>query len=156
MTYKVVIDPGHSWLRVPLAEIEGMLFSDYSYADGKFAYLEEDCDAPKFMEAKSLSHEDTKGEYHDNGTCFVRNLGGLPTANLTSKNERLSRGSVVKNAESKMYEKGTTHPCKVCGKAIATMFDDKECTKKSTDQDTCWPCLEFGGPVEDMDLWDGD
>jgi hypothetical protein len=88
MTYKVIIDPGHSWLRVPLAEIEGMTFSDYSYADHRFAYLEEDCDAPKFMEAKSLSHEDTKGEYHDdNGTCFVRTLGGLPKANRTPKED---------------------------------------------------------------------
>lgn len=84
MTYKMIIGAGHSWLKVPLVEIEGMLFSDYSYADSKFAYLEEDCDVPKFMKAKSLSLEDLKAEYHTNGTCFVRNLGGLPTANLTS------------------------------------------------------------------------
>lgn len=149
MTYKVIIDAGHSWLRVPLAEIEGLLFSDYSYADNKFAYLEEDCDAPKFMEAKSLSHEDTKGEYHDNGTCFVRNLGRLPTANLTSK-------AAEDTTCKPIHENGTTHPCKVCGLAIGTVFDDKECTKKSTDQDTCWPCLEFGGPIDDLDLWEDD
>ena len=74
---------------------------------------------------------------------------------MTNK-ERLSRGFVVKDDESTMHTNGTTHPCKVCGKHIITMFDDKECAKKSADQDTCWPCLEFGGPVEDMDLWDGD
>ncbi len=48
-------DPGHAWLAVKLSEIE-MLgiktdISSYSYIKGKTAYLEEDCDAPKFIQA---------------------------------------------------------------------------------------------------------
>ena len=48
-------DPGHAWLAVKLSEIE-MLgiqteISTYSYVKGKTAYLEEDCDAPKFIQA---------------------------------------------------------------------------------------------------------
>jgi len=48
-------DPGHSWLAVKLSEIK-MLgieadISVYSYVKGKTAYLEEDCDAGKFIDA---------------------------------------------------------------------------------------------------------
>jgi hypothetical protein len=48
-------DPGHAWLAVKLSEIK-MLgieteISSYSYVKGKTAYLEEDCDAGKFIQA---------------------------------------------------------------------------------------------------------
>jgi hypothetical protein len=48
-------DPGHAWLAVKLSEIK-MLgiqtdISSYSYVKGKTAYLEEDCDAGKFIDA---------------------------------------------------------------------------------------------------------
>jgi hypothetical protein len=43
-------DPAHGWLRVPLAMIEGETYSDYSYFNTKFAYLEEDSDMTKFLE----------------------------------------------------------------------------------------------------------
>ena len=58
-----IFDPGHGWLRVPLADIaalgiEGDI-SEYSFIDGRFAYrstalttsLEEDCDYAVFAEA---------------------------------------------------------------------------------------------------------
>jgi hypothetical protein len=50
-----IIDPGHGWLRVPLADIaalgiEGDI-SEYSFIDGRFAYLEEDCDYGRFVDA---------------------------------------------------------------------------------------------------------
>lgn len=84
MTYKMIEDPGHAWLRVPLAEIVGMTFSKYSYADGEYAYLEEDCDAPKFMDAKSLQWQDIPTEHIEND-CFVRRLGGLPSEFVTKE-----------------------------------------------------------------------
>lgn len=48
-------DPGHAWLAVKLSELD-MLgirhdISTYSYVKGKTVYLEEDCDAPKFIQA---------------------------------------------------------------------------------------------------------
>jgi hypothetical protein len=50
MTYTFYSDPGHAWLRVPLSEITAeMGISAYSYRDNKYAYLEEDCDAYKFI-----------------------------------------------------------------------------------------------------------
>jgi hypothetical protein len=50
-----VTDPGHGWLEVPLADIaalgiEGQI-SPYSYINGRFAYLEEDCDYAVYMDA---------------------------------------------------------------------------------------------------------
>ena len=55
-TYDFIVDPGHGWLKVPLSEIEGMTFSGYSYRDSKYAYLEEDCDAPAFMKVRGLKY----------------------------------------------------------------------------------------------------
>jgi hypothetical protein len=52
--YKWIIDPGHAWLQVPLAEIEGLKISHYSFHDGQFAYLEEDCDAGIFLTANNI------------------------------------------------------------------------------------------------------
>ena len=52
--FKFIVDPGHAWLRVPhevITEV-GMLahaFSGYSYIDGTYMYLEEDCDAGLFV-----------------------------------------------------------------------------------------------------------
>jgi hypothetical protein len=50
-----ISDPGHGWLRVPLADIaalgiEGGI-SAYSFIDGRFAYLKEDCDYGRFITA---------------------------------------------------------------------------------------------------------
>lgn len=48
-------DPGHAWLRVPLELIAhlgiGPQVSACSYTRGRWAYLEEDCDAPLFVRA---------------------------------------------------------------------------------------------------------
>ena len=53
-TYKFYSDAGHAWLAVKLAELEALgvplsSISNYSYLKGKTVYLEEDCDAPKFI-----------------------------------------------------------------------------------------------------------
>lgn len=48
-------DPGHGWLAVPLALLERLALLDsissYSYMRGRYAYLEEDCDLGRFMDA---------------------------------------------------------------------------------------------------------
>ena len=50
-----ISDPGHGWLRVPLADIAALGIetdiSEYSFIDGRFAYLEEDCDYGRFVVA---------------------------------------------------------------------------------------------------------
>jgi len=53
MKLDFISDPGHGWLKVPLTLLVkyGILesISSWSYIRGKFAYLEEDCDADVFM-----------------------------------------------------------------------------------------------------------
>lgn len=79
------IDPGHGWLRVYADDLRqvGMCaadFSRYSYqANGPYKglryYLEEDCDAPKFLEAWKRAHpgeEPRIVESHEAG--FIRSL----------------------------------------------------------------------------------
>ena len=55
--YVFYIDPGHAWLEVGMDEIKRLGIEDrisrYSYVNGRFAYLEEDCDAPLFLRAMS-------------------------------------------------------------------------------------------------------
>ena len=57
--YVFITDPGHGWLEVPLAEIRFLGIADkisaYSYQKGDMAYLEEDCDASVFLEAKEAA-----------------------------------------------------------------------------------------------------
>lgn len=52
-----IADPGHGWLRVPLAEIVALgletQISVYSYIEGQYAYLEEDCDCPRYLETRA-------------------------------------------------------------------------------------------------------
>ena len=54
-TYTFHSDPGHGWMEVPAADLAPLGlkktdFSQYSYQKGTNVYLEEDCDAPKFIE----------------------------------------------------------------------------------------------------------
>ena len=54
--YTLITDPGHGWLQVPETDvldlgIEGKI-SACSYYKAPFVYLEEDCDAPLFMNAR--------------------------------------------------------------------------------------------------------
>ena len=67
-----ISDPGHGWLRVPLADIvalgiEGDI-SPYSFIDGRYAYLEEDCDYTVFIDActaQDIPLPDMQNQYVD-------------------------------------------------------------------------------------------
>lgn len=53
--YTWASDPGHAWLIVNMDELRELgitsRISSYSYHNNGLAYLEEDCDAPIFIEA---------------------------------------------------------------------------------------------------------
>ena len=61
MEYIFHTDPGHGWLEVTRAELIrlGILenISAYSYEKGDKVYLEEDCDASRFVAAKKALGE---------------------------------------------------------------------------------------------------
>jgi len=64
--YKWIVDPGHAWLRVPLSEITDEMaekISNYSFKNSRQAYLEEDCDARIFIDAKKLDYQSIPVKY---------------------------------------------------------------------------------------------
>ena len=68
--FDLVCDPSHSWLKVPVKELERLgienKISPYSYINGKMSYLEEDCDMTTFMDARKARGEETRiKEYHN-------------------------------------------------------------------------------------------
>lgn len=63
-------DPGHGWLRVPLADVAALGIAEeitpYSFVDNDYAFLEEDCDYGTFMnacQAQNVPIPDMKTEY---------------------------------------------------------------------------------------------
>lgn len=63
-TYVWANDAGHEWLAVGIAELIRLGIADtistYSYVKGNTAYLEGDCDAARFIEAKQKAGEEVK------------------------------------------------------------------------------------------------
>lgn len=83
-------DPGHGWLRVPKTylEKEGISkasFTSCSYENGKYVYLEEDCDFTRFVKIlvdKGIirSYQDLYpriGESHTDSSSSIRDLSPL-------------------------------------------------------------------------------
>lgn len=76
-----IMDPGHGWLAVPLAEYPDAL--DYGTGFGYYdthqavAYLEEDCEAPAFMRAHGLTRDDLAVRY-ESGDWAGRRLPRVP------------------------------------------------------------------------------
>lgn len=61
MMYRFISDPGHGWLEVNWVDLKRLGlnpgdFSAYSYRDRNVFYLEEDCDAPRFLSAFEARH----------------------------------------------------------------------------------------------------
>jgi hypothetical protein len=81
MNYKYFQDPSHGWVEVPVAELRRLKIDDkispYSYRNGNFAYLEEDCDFSLWLEAKrSAGEEFDLARLHTNHDSIVRTFRG--------------------------------------------------------------------------------
>lgn len=63
-SFHYVVDPGHSWLKVPVAELERLGISDqissYSYLKNGMSYLEEDRDMQLFLNTRQERNEPVK------------------------------------------------------------------------------------------------
>lgn len=85
MTFNFHTDPGHGWVEVPLNLLDSVIerekISGYSYKDESYAYLEEDCDAARFINAFEAAHGTTPPcvftTVHTNGESFVRSLPSI-------------------------------------------------------------------------------
>jgi len=79
MRYNFHTDPGHGWLEVTLAEVVALGISEqishYSYQRGDKVYLEEDCDAALFINAKKQRGEEYSfNEAHTDNEHWIRRL----------------------------------------------------------------------------------
>ena len=77
--FSFYVDPGHGWLAVrhdQLADLDltPADFTQYSHIDGVHIYLEEDCDAGKFIDAFEArhGHKPELRERHTNIDSFIR------------------------------------------------------------------------------------
>lgn len=85
LTLEFLADPGHGWLQVDMEHVRRLgiaqQISAYSYIsrDGRTAYLEEDCDAGRYIEAcKAAGIAIELRDHHSNGDSFIRRLPGYP------------------------------------------------------------------------------
>ena len=62
-----ISDPGHGWIEVPLETLAHLKIvedmSGFSYIKGAYAYLEEDCDAGKFIQTCKAHGIECKIDY---------------------------------------------------------------------------------------------
>lgn len=79
LTLDYVQDPGHGWIAADAASLRahGLLerVSIYSYRDGDLVWLEEDCDAPRYLAALSRAGVQYRIlETHTKGYAWIRAL----------------------------------------------------------------------------------
>ena len=95
-------DPGHGWLEVPVKEVRnsGVPISQCSYIKGDKAYLEEDCDAPaylNYLDEKHIAYIIDR-DVHVNHDHPIRNYNNWP-AKWTATHEE-----VMKYSEKRVYQ----------------------------------------------------
>jgi hypothetical protein len=83
-TFRYIIDPGHGWLQVYWVSLKELGlnptdFSRCSYRSGNTFYLEEDCDAPKFLAAYSAKYGKPPAivEVLRDGRSGIRNMASI-------------------------------------------------------------------------------
>ena len=87
-------DPGHGWLRVPKTEISPEIknkISQFSYMNGNYAYLEEDCDAGLFMLEKWGSYEEAHKHIRNKHTDNSSRIRGYEPYNPNELSNYLSK-----------------------------------------------------------------
>lgn len=129
-TYTFHTDPGHAWLQVPLAELVRLgierHITRYSFIDGEFAYLEEDCDYATWATAKAARGEAyTWVDVHADPTP-VRNYPRYSVAHVTAWQSRDLRGysgrltpAQVRCFHNRVASEGLGVVCLDCGREIA-------------------------------------
>lgn len=77
-TYTFYSDPGHGWLAVPISDLKEFgvekQITQFSYRSGNTAYLEEDVDAGRFIDALTEKGVDLGVTYSEQDGGFIRNF----------------------------------------------------------------------------------
>ncbi len=79
LTLDYVQDPGHGWIAADLHRLQSLGIADtitpYSYRDGDTCWLEEDCDAPRYLRALSAAGIPYRlVSTHTPGDAWIRRL----------------------------------------------------------------------------------
>ena len=95
-------DPGHGWLEVPVKEVRnsGVPISQCSYIKGDKAYLEEDCDAPaylNYLDEKHIAYIIDR-DVHVNHDHPIRNYNNWPEEWTATHEE------VMKYSKKRVYQ----------------------------------------------------
>ena len=84
--YTFFTDSGHGWLKVPVAELLELGIEDeishYSYLFGDWAYLEEDCDMARFIDAQYMRGLDVRWNTKVSQRSMVRNYPRYDTTKV--------------------------------------------------------------------------
>jgi hypothetical protein len=83
-TLNFFTDPGHGWLEVGVHELRDVGLNPYdfspcSYRQRNRFFLEEDCDAPKFLAAYKAKYggEPVFNEVHTDSDSFIRDCARI-------------------------------------------------------------------------------
>ena len=81
------VDPGHAWLQVPIKDYPGAVSygTGYGYWDDGNVYLEEDCEAPAFLDAHPEIDPQRIGEKMYEDSAPFRNLPRIPAVLMVGK-----------------------------------------------------------------------
>jgi hypothetical protein len=79
LTLDYIQDPGHGWIAADLPMLRRLgiagTISTYSYRDGDLCWLEDDCDAPRFIAALGKAGIRYRiVETHTRGDAWIRRL----------------------------------------------------------------------------------
>lgn len=100
MKYRIFTDPGHGWIRVPIAELHDLGIAQqvtpWSYMKGEWAYLEEDVDMGLFFEAYEDKHG-RKPEFSETSSNSYSAIRGYEPYKPGSRPPRFSKKRIIEH-----------------------------------------------------------
>lgn len=101
MKFDVFTDPGHGWIKAPIALLKKLGIADqitqYSYVRGNFAYLEEDQDASTLIKALKNAGIPYEFRHHyTNNSSRVRTYPAYTQQNVEGQARVPKEGMIIK------------------------------------------------------------
>ena len=128
MKYNFFSDPGHGWLKVPIAQLIRLNIykeiSPYSYIRGECAFLEEDNDVLILERAcKKIGEPFSYSEHHTDRACKIRNYAHYFLCFTEVKEVNVNKSK--KNAFYREEDKTFTIPSKGMPNSDQLIIEDE-------------------------------
>lgn len=106
--FHFVSDPGHGWLKVPVAELERLGIADqitrHSYIKDQMAYLEEDIDMATFINARNAAGEPVEiKNFIRNRQSRIRNYAQYGGDRLVTRTNLITGKDFVERADTPLH-----------------------------------------------------